>query len=146
MLYVAEVSKNELHVTMSSSLSLVQDFIDDVADYVQTRKVPIDEFSFKFAITEALTNAIEHGNKNNTRRLVRFKLWIEEGNLRMLFEDEGEGFDWNEFREVACPDCTAESGRGLFIIKQCGYEFEYNETGNCLSLTHPLGDYAKSGV
>lgn len=146
MLYVTEVSKNELYITMASSLSLVQDFIDDVAEYVQTRTIPIEEFSFKFAIAEALTNAIKHGNKNNSRRLIKFKLWVEEGVLRMFFEDEGEGFDWKAYQEVTCPDSTAESGRGLFIIKQCGYDFEFNEAGNRLSLAHPLEDYARCGV
>ncbi|MGD9127962.1 MAG: ATP-binding protein [Planctomycetia bacterium] len=146
MLYVAEVSKNDLHFTIASSLSLVQDFIDDVAEYVQTRAIPVDEFSFKFALTEAVTNAIEHGNKKNPRRLVKFRLWEEEGSLRMSFEDEGSGFDWREYQDPSCPDSTAESGRGLFIIGQCGYEVEFNEAGNLVTLTHPLGDPVVSGI
>lgn len=146
MLYVAEVSKKELCVTMSSSLSLVQDFIDDVAEYVQSREIPVDEFSFKFAITEAVTNAIEHGNSKNSRLLVKFRLWVEAGSLRMFFEDEGTGFNWEEYQTVTCPKSSAESGRGLFIIKQCGYDFEFNEVGNRLLLTRPLEDFVINGV
>lgn len=135
MLYVTEVSKSELCVTMSSSLTFVKDFIDDVFEYTQKQGLPVDEFAFKFAITEAITNAIEHGNKENVRLLARFRLSFDAQSLTMVFEDEGSGFNWQE-RITNCPDDSAESGRGLFIIKECGYDMEFSGTGNILTLTY----------
>lgn len=143
MLYVAEVSRSELCITMSSSLVLVKDFIDDVFDYVQKRELPIDEFSFKFTITEAMTNAIEHGNRENARFLTRFKLTFDDKSIKMVFRDEGSGFNWQD-RVIDCPDDVAESGRGFFIMKECGYDINFNESGNQLTLTYSFADVCPS--
>lgn len=139
MLYVAEVSRDELCITVCSNLIFVKDFIDDVFEYVQKRGLPIDEFSFKFSLTEAITNTIEHGNKGNSRLLTKFKLSFDDKSLKMVFKDEGAGFNWQE-RVVDCPDDTAESGRGFFIIKECGYDIHFNESGNQLTLTYSFVD------
>lgn len=141
MLYVTEVSRNEFRITMSSSLSLIKDFIEEVAEYAKAREIPVDEFSLKFALVEAVTNAIEHGNKKNARLLVKFFLSFDDRNLQMVFEDEGTGFNWRERHLMSCPDSTAISGRGLFIIKECGFTIHFNEAGNRLTLARSLADH-----
>lgn len=108
----------------------------------------IDELSVKYnfsdevyanvltCLSEAVINAIVHGNKENPEKLVYINLEVIE-NKRLVFTitDEGEGFDFNNI-----PDPTATenlenlSGRGVFIIKKLADQCIFNSKGNELEL------------
>lgn len=71
------------------------------------------------ALREALANAIKHGNKLNAAKRVFVTIALEEGQeLRMIVEDEGEGFDPGQLADPRSPEnLLKESGRGVFYIR-----------------------------
>lgn len=71
------------------------------------------------ALREALANAIKHGNKLNPEKRVFVAIRLEEGDeLRMVVEDEGEGFDPSQLADPRSPEnLLKESGRGVFYIR-----------------------------
>ena len=94
--------------------------------------------NLQIAISEALINAIIHGNKENPQKKVFIEITYDDNFITVKIKDEGEGFDLNKI-----PDPTnqenifKEHGRGLFIMKSLVDKFECvpGEEGTEFSLT-----------
>lgn len=75
--------------------------------------------SIIIALTEAVTNAIEHGNKRKTAKTICISATRDEYAFSFTVEDQGEGFDHRRI-----PNPTEEEnllkpgGRGLFVMRQ----------------------------
>ena len=54
-----------------------------------------DTFGIHLAVEEALMNAIKHGNQRDPRKLVSVDYKLSQDLLRVVVEDQGEGFDPN---------------------------------------------------
>ncbi|HNX60850.1 MAG TPA: ATP-binding protein [Spirochaetota bacterium] len=68
---------------------------------------------------EAITNAMEHGNKWQTEKKVRVALWIEGSTLRLAIDDQGDGFDFTGMRtEFTDGNKLSRRGRGISLIKR----------------------------
>ncbi|MBN8568344.1 MAG: ATP-binding protein [Ignavibacteria bacterium] len=93
--------------------------------------------NFQIASSEAIVNAIVHGNKQNPQKKVYVEITTDEHKLELKIKDEGDGFDVSKL-----PDPTdesnlyKESGRGIFIIRSLVDEFyiESNGKGTAMSL------------
>ena len=70
------------------------------------------------AITEAVNNAIIHGNKTNTEKQVNVCLQRQRNVITCIITDEGEGFDFNQVPDPTAPEnLEKEGGRGIFLMK-----------------------------
>lgn len=96
---------------------------------------------FIVAVTEALTNAILHGNHLQPDKKVRLSFnWDPKANLlKVEIEDEGEGFD-----PSALPDPTKEenllreTGRGIFLMRKLSDALYFKSGGRCVEMHfHP---------
>ena len=98
---------------------------------------------FEIISYELLSNAIEHGNKNNPEKNVFFEIsFLLEKKFRITVEDEGEGFDFKAF------SCASDSGqssikRGYHLIEVFSDKIEYNNKGNRISVYFSLNDISK---
>jgi serine/threonine-protein kinase RsbW len=74
-------------------------------------------YNLVIAMTEAVNNAIVHGNKSDPGRRVHYRLECRAEGIHCMVEDEGEGFELDEVDDPLNPDnLLRESGRGMFII------------------------------
>lgn len=81
------------------------------------------------AITEATTNAIIHGNKNNQLKMVRIYVYIDGSNLTVIIKDEGKGFDPSIVPDPTDPEnLLKDSGRGLYLMRVYMDGLTYNQT------------------
>jgi serine/threonine-protein kinase RsbW len=81
------------------------------------------------AITEATTNAIIHGNKNNKLKLVRIYVYVEDSTLTVKIKDEGKGFDPTTVPDPTDPEnLLKDSGRGLYLMRVYMDSLTYNQT------------------
>jgi len=81
------------------------------------------------AVTEATTNAIIHGNKNNSLKLVRIYVTVEDHILTIKIKDEGNGFDPSIVPDPTNPEnLLKDSGRGLYLMKVYMDEISINVT------------------
>ncbi len=104
-----------------------------------------DEYVFEILLMmrEALHNAVERGCAQDRRKNVRYTLGLENDNLIMEVEDEGDGFDWRTHMKKA-PEPGSDHSRGLTIMKRWSEELRYNEKGNVLILTINFDKVAKT--
>ncbi|NIR47015.1 ATP-binding protein [candidate division KSB1 bacterium] len=94
--------------------------------------------SLAIAVTEAVNNAIIHGNKRNAQKKVHIKFTFEEKKLVVTVKDEGKGFNPDNVRDPLAPEnLLKESGRGIFILSTLMDEvkFNFNKGGTEIYMT-----------
>lgn len=87
------------------------------------------------AVTEAVGNAIVHGNKKDPEKNVIVTFRLEEDKIEVSVQDEGKGFDPGELADPLDPNnLMKESGRGIFILKSLMDEvsFSFSPKGTTL--------------
>jgi serine/threonine-protein kinase RsbW len=81
------------------------------------------------AVTEATTNAIIHGNKNNKLKMVRIYVFVEGSTVTIKIKDEGKGFDPSIVPDPTDPEnLLKDSGRGLYLMRVYMDGLKYNQT------------------
>jgi serine/threonine-protein kinase RsbW len=115
------------------SLTLVENLIEEIAD-----KYNISEDTFANMMTclsEAVNNAIVHGNKLDPNKIVIVNADVEEKRAIWTITDEGEGFDYNHLADPTAPENLENlTGRGVFIIKHLADQCIFNAKGNEVEL------------
>lgn len=83
------------------------------------------------AVTEAVNNAITHGNKRNPSKKVFVTCVCERDALVVTVKDEGKGFNPDAVPDPIHEDnLLRESGRGVFLMRQLMESVSYNKNGN----------------
>jgi serine/threonine-protein kinase RsbW len=72
------------------------------------------------ALTEALSNAILRGNRDDPAKHVHVRAEVDDQRLVVEVGDEGKGFDMDRsLRDPTSPEnLDREDGRGLFLMKK----------------------------
>jgi serine/threonine-protein kinase RsbW len=79
------------------------------------------------AVTEAVGNAIIHGNGRNPEKTVKISFRIDGEFLKIDVQDEGSGFDLRSLSDPLLPEnMMKESGRGIFILKSLMSEVHFS--------------------
>ena len=82
-------------------------------------------------VTEAVNNAIIHGNKRNASKKVVVTGTVEDHLLVIKVKDEGKGFDPQGIpNPIDEGNLLRESGRGVFLMRQLAENVSYNSRGN----------------
>ena len=87
------------------------------------------------AVTEAVNNAIIHGNKKDKDLLV--KVSVGDSNQSFCFSviDAGQGFDFANLPDPTAPEnIEKENGRGIFLMRNLADEVEFADYGRNVSI------------
>lgn len=91
------------------------------------------------AVVEAVTNAIQHGNRYAPDKKVVFQTYSHQSELKFTISDEGEGFDPNRIPDPTLPENLENPcGRGVFLIKNLADEVEFHDDGRTIELKFNL--------
>jgi len=94
-----------------------------------------DQSNLFVALDEAFVNAVKHGNRFDTQKLVRITAEVSRQEARFIIEDEGEGFNVRSIPDPLDPENLFKtSGRGVLFIYNIMDEVMYNERGNRLTM------------
>lgn len=128
-------------VKISSETSLGREIQERIIGVLQTQSYSDQElFGVRLALEEALVNAIKHGNGMDPAKQVHIECQFDDDRVRIVIEDEGEGFDVS-----TVPDPTTEEnldkpgGRGIMLMRSFMSRIEYNERGNRLVMEKARG-------
>lgn len=112
----------------SENMRLVERLVEDVCDVFNVSE---DSYgNIMIAVTEAVNNAIYHGNKGNPEKHIKIGFESEDKKLNFYVADEGEGFDYE-----ALPDPTdplyidKPHGRGVFLMRNLADKVEFHNNG-----------------
>jgi len=120
-----------LVLTAPSNHEAVEELTDRVCAFLAPLRLGRKPaYRLKVAVHEALSNAVEHGNRGDPTKRVTVTCHLGPTELTIAIEDEGNGFD-----PASLPDPTQrenlmrESGRGIFLIKRYCDECRFEEGG-----------------
>ncbi|MDO8993833.1 ATP-binding protein [Daejeonella sp.] len=116
------------------SITIVENFIDKLsAKYGFSDELYANVLT---CLSEAVINAIVHGNRESLEKKVYINLEvIEDKRLIFTISDEGDGFDFNNLPDPTAPENIENlTGRGVFIIKKLADQCIFNSKGNELEL------------
>jgi len=117
-----------------SNINLVETFIEEVFEDLKIK----DEFygNILVAVTEAVTNAIIHGNNSNDSKMVIVSVDTPKKNsLVFTIEDEGFGFTPEDVPDPTSPENIEKPhGRGIFLMKHLSDNVRFNNNGSSVSV------------
>ena len=113
----------------TSELKKVEYFLEDIFNRNNLSKKYFNRLYL--CVSEAIINAIKHGNRNDLNKKVIIKISCLTHEMEVLIEDEGEGFNRSILQNpTTIENIRKESGRGIFIIENLTDKIEFNEKGN----------------
>ena len=88
------------------------------------------------AMTEAVNNAIVHGNKLDVNKMVDVSVQTEGPKLQFRVTDQGPGFDFENIPDPTAPENLEKpNGRGVFLMRQLADTCEFEQLGRVAILT-----------
>lgn len=128
------------HLQLSSAL----EEINKVEQLIDALKEDLD-FSDEIygnmivSVTEAVNNAIMHGNAKDSEKVVTIRLATDANHLIFIIEDQGHGFDYNNLPDPTAPENLEKpTGRGVFLMKNLSDLVIFNEAGNQVEIHFKL--------
>lgn len=120
--------------SLSDNIRMIESFIDNARE-----KFHLNEDIYgniMIAVTEAVNNAIRHGNKGDSAKNVSLGLSLENGLIKFRVEDEGHGFDFHHLPDPTAPENIEKpGGRGIFLMKHLADEVYFSEDGKVVELS-----------
>lgn len=93
----------------------------------------------KLAVSEAVNNAIEHGNRRQAAKLVEVTFMLDAEKLEVHIRDEGEGVESVDFSRRVVEDHNLESGAhrgfGMYLISALVDDCEVSSSHHGTTLT-----------
>ena len=109
--------------------------LDEIEAVEKLTEKAADEFGFSeddkdslaIAVTEAVNNAILHGNKQDKNKKVFIKFEFHNNKLTVKIKDQGNGFNPDKIGDPLAPEnLLKESGRGVFILSSLMDDIKFN--------------------
>lgn len=117
----------------TENLSLVEKLVDKVC---AEHKINEDYYgNILIAVTEAVNNAIQHGNKMDDAKKVSVCFFTAAKDISFTIEDQGDGFDFDDLPDPTNPDNIEKpNGRGIFLMKNLADEVNFYQEGRQVEL------------
>lgn len=116
------------------NIRMIESFIDNAKE-----RFHLDEDLYgniMIAVTEAVNNAIKHGNSGNSKKNVFLSLTLKDNLLKFVVKDEGPGFNHETLPDPTAPENLEKpGGRGIFLMKHLADEIEFSENGKTVELS-----------
>jgi serine/threonine-protein kinase RsbW len=87
------------------------------------------------ALTEAVNNAIHHGNRLDPAKQVSLGYRLHNGKLEFMVTDEGPGFDYEHLPDPTDPqNIEKPHGRGVFLMRALADELDFGDNGATVTM------------
>jgi serine/threonine-protein kinase RsbW len=122
------------------NIHLVERLIDEIVAQYHVKEDYYGELLI--AMTEAVNNAIVHGNRLDASKqvTVHFNV-VDDTVIRFTIEDEGPGFDYNSLPDPTAPENIEKPhGRGVFLMRQLADKCDFVDNGRVVVLDFAVLD------
>lgn len=131
---VSPQTGNEVRFSSKTeNIAIVEKLIDEVC---ATFEIKEDHYgNILISLTEAVNNAIVHGNKLDPAKEVAVSYTTEGKILRFFIEDEGPGFDYDHLPDPTAPENREKpNGRGVFLMRNLADDCAFHDDGRRVEL------------
>lgn len=120
--------------SIMENIRMIESFIDNAKEKFDLN----DDIygNIMIAVTEAVNNAIKHGNSGNKSKNVYISLFLDESLIKFVVKDEGTGFNYESLPDPTAPENLEKpGGRGIFLMKHLSDEVEFKDNGRVVELS-----------
>lgn len=119
----------------NSDLEKIKIKVKDILNKLEVLDISPRQFKhFRLSLSEAILNAMEHGNKKDPKKKITITEEITNRKVLIQVEDEGSGFDQEKLQFYENKKDINHRGRGITTIKACMDEVFFNTIGNKITL------------
>ncbi len=123
--------QKRLDLRFASTFDELEHAIEALQDFIPTLDLDEDlAYRVILLASEALTNAIEHGNRWDKNKEVMFSLIKRKKSIELVVTDEGDGLHWTHRDPLEEKNLLCERGRGQYFMKKMADEV-YIDEGHC---------------
>lgn len=116
------------------NIRMIESFIDNAKE-----RFHLDDDIYgniMIAVTEAVNNAIKHGNAGDKSKNVSLSLSLNDSLLKFIVKDEGVGFNYENLPDPTSPENLEKiGGRGIFLMKHLSDEVQFKDHGRIVELS-----------
>jgi serine/threonine-protein kinase RsbW len=120
--------------SIAENIRMIESFIDNAKE-----RFDLDDDIYgniMIAVTEAVNNAIKHGNAGDKKKNVHLSLSLNESLIKFVVKDEGVGFDYQNLPDPTAPENLEKvGGRGIFLMKHLSDQVEFKDHGRIVELS-----------
>ena len=112
----------------------VEPFVEKLAEKY---KIGPDQYgNILISLTEAVTNAMRHGNRNDRTKTVQVKMQkVNAHCIAFKVTDEGPGFDFESVPDPTLPENILKiGGRGVFLMRQLCDNILFHNNGSTVEI------------
>lgn len=119
------------------NIKIVESFIDNSRDEYH---ISDDLYgNILIAITEAVNNAIQHGNGFDKEKIVKLTCSTSPSEISFIVEDEGTGFDYQTLPDpTSSENLLKPDGRGIFLMKHLCDVLKFENQGKKVEMVFYL--------
>lgn len=133
MMANAEINTHKLP-TKIQSLTIVEQIIEDIRNIHGISEEIYG--NILVSVTEAVNNAIRHGNQLNEDLPIDFSFSYTETEFLFTVKDQGQGFDYNNLPDPTLPsNIEKPDGRGIFIMRNLADKVEFFDNGSQVTIS-----------
>ena len=111
----------------------IERFVDQIVS--RYRLSPDLHGNLLISLTEAVNNAIIHGNRRDKSKKVSIRLKKLKDSIAVSVTDQGRGFDYRSLPDPTAPEnLTRIGGRGVFLMRQLSDRISYANNGTTVEL------------
>jgi serine/threonine-protein kinase RsbW len=119
--------------SLKTNVQLVEKYIDDICQFYNIGEENYG--NILVAVSEAVNNAICHGNRLDPDKSVKFFYETKDLNLCFTIEDEGDGFNPDTLPDPTDPNnINSPNGRGVFLMKKLSDDIKFLNEGRRVEL------------
>ncbi|MBA3914907.1 MAG: ATP-binding protein [Acidobacteriales bacterium] len=121
----------ELHIILAADLKVIDPVVRGVMEIIRhTQCVHSKESEIELALAEALSNAVVHGAKADSKKRVECDVACNPEGMLIVVRDPGPGFDPKAVPSpVAGENIFSSHGRGIYLINQLMDEVHFTKNG-----------------
>lgn len=126
-------TQNVKFSSKAENIHLVEKMVDTVCEELDIKK---DKYgNILIALTEAVNNAIHHGNKLDETKNIIISCKTKDAKIIFTVEDQGKGFNFYNLPDPTLPEnIETPNGRGVFLMKNLADEINFEKEGRIVQL------------
>ena len=121
----------------TGSVSQVEPFVENLVNRYNLG--PDKKCDILISLTEAVTNAIVHGNCEAEDKTVKVNMKRETNCLSVRVSDEGDGFDFHSLPDPTSPEHICQcGGRGVYLMRRLADNIRFFNNGSTVEMRFNL--------
>ena len=131
----------ESHPFREMDFPSIPENINLIESLVEELKKELDlseelEANILVSLSEAVNNAIFHGNHSDPGKSVRLKMNIDPDEIVFIVEDQGVGFNEKDVRDPTSPEnLDKPTGRGIFLMRNLADHVAFADGGKVVQIS-----------